>query len=446
MATTVLPPGPRGHFLTGHLSELKRDWLGALTRYAREYGDFVPLRLGPKPAFLLGHPDLIESVLVAMNRSFNKSPTLRNGRRLFGNGLLMSEDSFWRRQRRLMQPAFHQERIVGYGRTMVAYTQELLDDWPDGAARELQGDFSALTLKIVCRTMFGTDASGLTDQVEAATATISRRFSNRLGGLSLLLPDGLPLPGNFAFLRAADRLDEIIYTIIDQRRRSAGDPRDMISLLLAARTRDGSQMSDRELRDELMTLFLAGHETSALTLTWAVWLLAQHPAVEARLLAELDQVLGGRPAGAEDLAALPYTEAVVRETLRLYPPAWALARETLKPVEIGGYPVPAGAIVIMPQWVVQRDPRWYDQPDEFRPERWLDGLVERLPEFAYFPFGGGGRQCIGIEFARMEAALVLATVVRQFRFELDPSRAVTPWPADTLRPREGVRATVRWRA
>jgi cytochrome P450 len=445
MARTVLPPGPRGHFLTGHLSELKRDWLGSLTRYAREHGDVVALRLGSKQAVLISHPELIKSVLIGRNREFTKSALLRDGRRLFGNGLIMSGDDFWRRQRKMIQPGFHRERVMDYSRTMVGYTQQMLDGWHDGQRREIHSDLMALTLRIVCRTLFGADATGLTERVEAATTTAARHFSERTGNLGVMLPESLPLPANVAYLRAAQELDDIILGIIDRRRRSGEDPDDLLSMMLTARDDLGRPMTDEQLRDEMMTLFLAGHETTAAALSWVFWLLGQHPRVEERLLAELDSELGGRPATAEDLPALPYADAVVAEALRLYPPIWALARETIEPCEVGGYQVPAESLVITSQWVVHRDRRWFHEPLAFRPERWLGGQTHRTTDFTYFPFGGGARQCIGLVFARVEALLVLAAIAPRFHLELDPNHSVVPWPSVTLRPRGGVRVILRQR-
>jgi cytochrome P450 len=405
----------------------------------------VGLRLGSKQAVLVSQPSLIKSILIGRNREFTKSALLRDGRRLFGNGLIMSGDEFWRRQRKMIQPGFHHERVMDYSRTMVAYAEQMLDGWRDGERREIHSDLMALTLRIVCQTLFGADATGFTERVEAATTTAARHFSERTGNLGVLLPESLPLPANVAYLRAAQTLDDIIFGIIDRRRRSGEEPDDLLTMMLSARDDLGRPMTDEQLRDELMTLFLAGHETTAASLSWIFWLLGQHPRVEERLLAEFDSELGGRPATAEDLPALPYADAVVAEALRLYPPIWALARETIGPCEIGGYEVPAESLVIASQWVVQRDRRWFHEPAAFRPERWLGGQTQRTTDFTYFPFGGGARQCIGLDFARVETVLVLAAIASRFDLELDPNHVVVPWPSVTLRPRDGVRVTLRRR-
>jgi cytochrome P450 len=252
------------------------------------------------------------------------------------------------------------------------------------------------------------------------------------------VPEFIPTPRNLAYREAARRLDAVIYGILRERRRAARDTGDLLSLLLGAQDEDGSRMTDRQLRDEVMTLFLAGHETTANALAWTWWLLAQHPEVEARLHAELHDALNGRAAALDDLPRLRYTECVVSEAMRLYPPAWAMGREALEDVELAGYRIPRGSQVLMSQWVMHRDPRWFEEPERFWPERWAGDLARRLPKFAYFPFGGGPRVCIGSSFAMIEAVLVLATLAQEFRLELVPGQTIRPWPTITLRPRPGI--------
>ncbi len=438
MATGHLPAGPPGHFLSGNLAELRRDWLGAFTRYAREYGDFVPFWVGPRRMVLLSHPDLIEYVLLTHNRDFIKSPILRRSSRLLGRGLVTSEGDFWRRQRRLSQPAFHRQRIEGYGQTMVAYAERMLERWRTGERRDVHAEMMELTLAIVAKTLFDADVADEASEIGAAITTAQERFNARLNSILFMIPDVIPLPGNLAYLRAANRLDRTIYRIIEQRRSSGEDRGDLLSMLLHARDDDGSQMTDRQLRDEVMTLFIAGHETTAIALSWTWYLLARHPRVEERLDAELREVLGGRPPTVDDLPRLRYAEMVVAEAMRLYPPAWAMGREALAPCVIGGYPVARGTILVMSQWVMHRDPRYFERPDAFEPERWADGLAKRLPRFAYFPFSGGPRQCIGSGFAMMEAILLLAAIAQRFRLEVPAGHVVSPWPTATLRPRGGV--------
>jgi cytochrome P450 len=259
-----------------------------------------------------------------------------------------------------------------------------------------------------------------------------------------LLPDTLPLPGNLTFLRTADRLDRIVYRIIEQRRRDAAEGNDLLSLLLRIHDEDGTRMTDRQLRDEVMTLFLAGHETTAIALSWTWYLLAEHPEVERKLIAELAEVLGGRAPTVADLPRLRYAEHVISESLRLYPPAWIISREAIQPVEIGGHRIEKGQLAMVSQWVLHRDPRFWERPDEFVPERWA---VEKptWPRFAYFPFGGGPRICIGAGFAMMEAVLILASIARRFRLVLEPGQQIVPWPSLTMRPRHGVRVRLEGR-
>jgi cytochrome P450 len=453
------PAGPRGHFLTGVLPELGRDPLGFLTACARRYGDFVPMRLGLLPGLLLSHPDLVEEVLVTQHRHFVKGPTVRR-LRVLGNGLLASEGELWRRQRRLMQPAFHRQRVAGYADTMVRHTERMLAGWRDGETRDVVGDMMALTMGIVAETLFGVGlpgGPGTLAEMGAALAEIGGHFNSRTYSLLFFLPDAVPTPGNLRLRRATARLDRVIYGIIGERRRGGGaDSGDLLSLLLRARDEpdeDGGRepgqgargMTDRQLRDEVMTLFLAGHDTTALALSWTWTLLAQHPQAEARLHAELREVLGGRAPAAADLPRLRYTEHVLTEALRLYPPAWAVGRQAAADCEIGGRRVPRGTVVTISQWVIHRDPRFFADADAFRPERWAGGLTGRLPRYAYFPFGGGPRVCIGTGFAMTEAVLLLATIAQRFRLALEPGFAVTPQPFVTLRPKHGVRAVLRQR-
>lgn len=442
----VLPPGPEGRFPTGNLLDYTRDHLGFLTRCAREYGDVVGLRFVNVPVYLLNHPDHVEYVLVRNNRNFVKSRGERISLGFLGNGLLTSEGSFWRRQRRLAQPAFHRQRIDAYGKVMVECAGRMVAGWRDGEIRDTHEDMERLTLEIVARTLFGVPLrSAEFEEVGEALATISRRFAGR-GGVFFQVPEKIPTPGNLRMRRAIRRLNALIYGIIRDRRASGEDAGDLLSMLLAARDEEtGEGMTDEQLRDELMTVFIAGHETTANALSWTWHLLAGHPEVESRLIQELRAVLSGRPPVVEDLPRLRYTDMVVKESMRLYPPAWAFGRETLEDCEIGGYHVPAGTQLIMSQWVMHRDPRYYEDPGEFRPERWGDGSVEKLPKYAYFPFGGGPRLCIGQSFAKMEAVLLLATIAQRFRLRPAPGERVTPQPSITLRPRNGMRMVLEKR-
>jgi cytochrome P450 len=441
VATAALrkrPPGPKTHWFWGNLREFRRDRLGFLTECARTYGDVVSLRFAHRRMMLVSHPDLVEQVLVANNRHYIKHFALRMTKSTLGNGLLTSESDFWRRQRRLAQPAFHRERIAAHAGVMVALTERMLEGWSDGRALDIQDAMMRVTLEIVAQTLFGADVSGESADASAAMETTLRCFTARVGKI-VRLPESFPTPTNLRLRRAVRRLDAIIFDMIAKRRASTEDRGDLLSLLLHAHDEDdGGQMTDRQLRDEAMTLFMAGHETTANTLAWAWLLLSRHPEVEARLHAELDAVLGGRAPTFADLPRLCYTEHVITETLRVYPTVWILGREAIEPTEVGGYEVPVGTTVYMSQWVVHRDGRYFDDPEVFRPERWADGLAKRIPRYAYFPFGGGPRICIGNGFAMMESVLMLATIARRFRLALVPGASVTLMPTMTLRADGGI--------
>jgi cytochrome P450 len=438
----MLPPGPKGRFLTGNLLDYSRDQLGYLTRCAREYGDVVRLRFVNVRVYLLNHPDHVEYVLIRNNNNFIKSRGQRHSLGFLGGGLLTSEGPLWRRQRRLAQPAFHQERISAYGGTMVECAERTVSAWQDGEVRDVHEDMARLTLEIVAKTLFGTLLTKELEEVGEALAVIAKRFAGR-GGVLFQIPKSIPTPGNLRFRRAIRRLDEIVYGIIRRRRASGEDayPRgDLLSILLAARDEEtGEAMSDEQLRDEVMTILLAGHETTANALSWTWYLIAGHPEAEAKLFEELREVLAGRAPTAEDLPRLGYADAVIKESMRLYPPVWAFGREALKDCKIGGYHVPAGTQLVMSQWVMHRDPRYYENPGKFRPERWTEDSAEKPPKYAYFPFGGGPRLCIGRPFAKMEAVLLLATIAQRFQFSPASGRPVMPQPSITLRPKGGTK-------
>jgi cytochrome P450 len=339
----------------------------------------------------------------------------------------------------MMQPAFQRDQIAAYGATMVEISERTLDSWQDGETRDLQFEMMRLTLAIAAKTLFDADVTEQAGGIGAAVGVGLRETNARMNSLLLLfLPDRFPAPSNLRLQRAIRELDAVVYGIIGRRRSGAGSAIDLLARLLSARDEDGTAMSDRQIRDELVTFLVAGHETTAVALSWIWYLLATHPEAEARLLDEVRSVLGGRMPSVADLPALPYTSMVVQEGLRLYPPAWAISRDARTDTQLGGYPIARGTAVLMSQWVVHRDPRWFDEPDAFRPERWQDGLAERLPRFAYFPFGGGQRQCIGNSFALQEAALILAATVQRFHLSLAPGTRVAPDPSLTLRPRFGV--------
>lgn len=375
-------PGPPRHWLFGNLKEFGRDQLGAMTRWAQTYGDVVSARFGPRQVVFLNHPDLVEEVLVNQNRKFIKHYRLRKIKRSLGQGLLTSEGEFWRGQRKLAQPAFHRERIAAYGRLMVDYTERMLQSWRDGQTRDAQADMMHLTLEIVAKTLFDAEIGGDTADASEAMETLMCAFIARSGSL-ITAPHWIPTPLNVRVEHAIGRLERILMAVIAARRESGEDRGDLLSMLLHAQDEEsGRRMSDKQLRDEVMTLFMAGHETTANTLAWTWVLLSRHPDVVARLHAELDQVLGDRAPTVVDLPRLKYIESIVNETLRVYPTVWVIGREATEPVELGGYLIPAGMTVFMPQWVIHRDGRWFDDPLAFRPEH---GLTARFSGFIATP-------------------------------------------------------------
>jgi cytochrome P450 len=435
------PPGPKPHFLIGNFPLGGPDPLSVFAEWAHRFGDIFYYRAGWIHVYFLNRPDYIESVLVTQHQNFIKDRVVRNSRWLFGDGLLTNEGAPWLRQRRLIQPVFHRDRIASYAEIMTRYTGEMLDTWKDGEPREIHQDMMHLTLRIVAKVLFSVEVTEETARI-ASVLNLLMRYGS---GGKMVLPAFLrylPIPSMLQVRRAVRHLDEMVYGIVRQHRASAIDNGDLLSMLLTAQDEDGSRMTDRQLRDEAMTFILAGHETTALSLSWIWFLLSDHPEAEQKLQRELRDVLEGRVPGMQDLMRLSYTEKVVKEAMRLYPPAWGLARTALSDCEIGGFKVPAGANVVMSQWVMHRDPRFYTHPEQFDPDRWSSESAQRLPRFAYFPFGGGPRLCIGASFAMMEATLLLATIAQRFQLRLVPGHPVVPVPSITLRPRHGIKAVV----
>jgi cytochrome P450 len=410
-------------------------------RWRDDYGDFVPIRFGPFRAHVAFGPAEIEEVLVDRAADFRKSFGTRMLIPLLGRGLLTAEGDDWLRHRRLASPAFHRERVEGYGRTMARYAQDAVDSWTPGQRVDLHDEMTALTLRIVARTLFDTDVTTRIEEVARIGNWIQDFYYLRFASLRFLIPTWLPTPGNRRLAAATRRLDDVVYGIIRERRPDE-DRGDLLSMLLLARDEEGTGMPERQVRDEVMTLLLAGHETTALALSWAFLLLDRNPAARDRMEAELAAVIGDREVTPADVAALPFTQAVVNETLRLYPPAYVTGREAVRDTTIGGLAIPRRHIVLISIYTTHHDPRFYPEPDAFRPERWLDGLERRLPRGAFIPFGLGSRKCIGSSFAMMEATLLLATIARRWRFELAPGEIPTH-PSITLRPAAAMPGSMR---
>jgi cytochrome P450 len=422
---------------------MQQNPLDYFTAMARDYGDVSGMRIGRFRSLFINHPDLIEDVLVNDARKYHKGRILQANKFLFGEGLLTSEGDFWLRQRRLAQPAFHRARVSTYAATMAEYAEQMAATWRGGEERDIHEEMMQLALRIVGKTLFDADVTRDAKEVGETLDILLRIAANF--GRTILVPMWVPSPRNIRAKLGIRRLEKVIYRIIAERRASGHDAGDLLSILLQAQDEDGTHMNDRQLRDETITLFLAGHETTANTLSWTWMLLAQNPAVEKKFHEELDGVLGGRAPTLDDLQKLTYLNHVLTESLRLFPTAWGMARLAAEEHEIAGYPVHVGYGVAFAQWVVHRDARWFDAPLEFRPERWENGLAKQLPRFAYFPFGGGPRQCIGNTFALMEASVVLATIGQKYRFELVPGHKVTPMASITLRPRDGIRVKLEAR-
>ncbi|MCS6800327.1 MAG: cytochrome P450 [Chloroflexota bacterium] len=420
-----------------------RDKIGFLRALAAEYGDVASLARWPYLVVLLCHPDDVRDVLVTHQQQFVQGPSIRWIKAVLGEGLLGSEGELHRRHRRMMQPAFHRRRIAGYAEAMGRRALHLAACWHDGETIDAARAMMELTLAIVAETLFGADVTGDARELGAAVSIVNAYMAERTVDPFAEIRHRLPFPETRRYRRAVRTLDTAIAALIQQRR-ATGDTGDLLSMLIAAAA-DGA-MSDRHLRDEVLTLFLAGHETTANLLSWTMMLLAAHPAVAERLEEEVDCVLGDRTPTMDDLPRLRYAEMVLSESLRLYPPVWAMSRRALRDYHVGPYLLPAGSVVVVSPAVTHRDPRWYPDPDRFDPDRWLPEAVAARPKFSFFPFGGGSRQCLGEGFAWLEATIILATLVRRWRFlpvsELPPATE----PLVTLRPKGRLLLAVRRRA
>jgi cytochrome P450 len=436
-----LPPGPRGTLIGGNLRQIGPRRVDFFLELARTYGPVAHFRVGRHRIFLISDPDLIEQILVTDAKHYIKHFGARVFKPVLGNGLVTSEGQFWLRQRRLIQPAFLKARVQSYAPHMAELAKAMLARWQPGANVDVESEFSHLTSAIALKALFGLDEHGDRERLNESLRLAFDLMAARLNW-PFQIPLWLPTPANRRLSRAIAELDGVIDGFIAAGRARPQPGDDLLSTMIAAQHEDGSQMSDRQLRDEAMTLYLAGHETTALTLAWAWYLIAGNPQVEEKLVAEWRAVLGGRSPAAADLAALPYTNAVISESMRLYPPVYAIGREAMRDMEIGGYRVRRGYTLLMSQWVSHRDPKYFPDPERFWPERWSDGLAARLPKYAYYPFGGGQRICIGSHFALMEAAIVLATVGQHYRFTVDSDAVIDVKPQITLLPAGGIPATL----
>lgn len=432
-----LPPSVKADWIGGHFRSFRKAPTEFLTRLAT-LGDIAYFRMASQPAFLVNHPDLIRDVFVVNAHKFHKGRALQRAKALLGEGLLTSEGESHLRQRRMMQPAFHKNRIAEYSHIMVEYADRTTDKWKDGEVRNIHDDMMHLTLKIVGKTLFNADVEDESDEIGAAMTTFSDLFNFLLMPFSEWLQK-LPIPHAKRYRHARDSLNSIVFNIINERRLSGDDTGDLLSMLLATRDEtDGSAMSDEQIRDEALTLFLAGHETTAIALTWTLYLLSQNREAEAKLQRELN-ALHTTPTF-DDLPLLKYAEAILAESMRLFPPAWVIGRLAIESHEIDGYRIPVGSLVLVSPYVLHRDARFWDSPDEFRPDRWRSLSVKEAGQKGiYFPFGGGVRRCIGEGFAWTEGILLLATIARRWKLRMVPEQRVELKPMITLRPKFGMR-------
>ncbi len=443
--TAHYPPGPDTNFYQAVRSTLRQQQnrLGFLIDVAQTYGDIVHFHTGLRHIYLLNHPDTIHTVLVEQADKFYKTrPFKRALGQFIGQGLLAIDGELHRRERRLAQPAFHHKRIEAYADIMVEHTLQVINQWHEGQRYSIDQEMMKITLGIVAKTLFNAEVAGDAETV-GRSMTILQDAVTRYFRSLVHLPQWLPTPQNRREQQAIAALDRIILNIINQRRSSGEDKGDLLSMLLLAADEDGSQMSIQQVRDEVISLFVAGHETTANTLTWTWYLLGQHPDVLTKLWAEVDTVLNGRNPTLQDLTRLTYTAMVIHETLRLYPPAWVITREAIAPVEVGGYTLQPGNVVVTSPYITHRHPRYFPDPEQFRPERFAEGWEKTIPRFAYFPFSGGPRICIGQSFALMEATLILATIARQYQLELVPDQQIGLDPLVTLRAKHGIRVIIK---
>src|SRR6266699_2643266 len=431
-----IAPGPRGNFLFGSARKIQRDPLQFGLTMTHQYGDIVRLRFLLWPAYLVNHPDSVKYVLQENQRNYNKDIyPYRVFQPLLGRGLVTNDGKSWFHQRHLIQPAFHRKRLAAFGTLMTGATAMMLDKWQGFAERDQSLDVAAemlrLTLHIVSKALFDIDLSKETHIVGQAVTTVNKLLSDYI--YAPFPSFSIPTPRNRRYLVACGTLDQVVHGIITQRRQLNTDTDDLLSLLLLARDEEtGQGMNDRQIRDELMTMLLAGHETTANTLSWTWYLLSQHPEVEQRLYTEIDEVLGGALPTIEHLPELKYTNMVLEEALRLYPPACILSRKAIADDELGGYRIPANSMIIVSPYAIQHHPDYWPDPESFDPERFTPERSAGRSHYAYFPSSSGPRMCIGSSFAMMEAQLILATIAQRYQLRMVPGHQVEPQMLVTL--------------
>ncbi len=440
-----LPPTVKTDFIGGHFRSFRKNPTEFLTKLSK-LGDVSSFKVGGVQAFLINHPDLIRDLLVTNHAKFIKGRALQRAKGLLGEGLLTSEKEFHLRQRRMIQPAFHRTRINEYAKAMIEFGEKMSSEWRDGEIRNIDKEMMRLTLWIVGKTLFSANVEDEAMEVGKAMTTIVSMFNFMLFPFSEIL-EKLPLPPIKKLKNARNTLDEVIYKIIDERRKSGEDTGDLLSMLLMAQDEEtGNAMTDKQVRDECLTLFLAGHETTANALTWTFYLLSQNPASEAKFHAELAEILGDKPITPEDYPRLKYTEQILAESMRLFPPAWTVGRLATAEHEFGGYLIPPKSLVLASQFVMHRDARFWENAEDFQPERWEKlSIKEAGNKFIYFPFSKGIRNCIGEGFAWMEGVLLLAILGRNWNLSLAPEQKIGLQAMITLRPKFGMKMKIEKR-
>lgn len=442
MTAQTVPPGPKGKFISGCADRVTHDRIGFLTELYREYGELSRFTVWGQEIYVVTRPDHVKEILVTNHKNFHKSRALKMARYVLGDGLLTSEDDLHKRQRRMLQPAFHSQRVNAYGQIMAEYAARHAARWDEqglhGHPVDMWHEMMRLTLAIVAKTLFDADVESEADEIGEALTTIIGLFE-RISNPAAMLLTLLPTPRNFRFMMARRRIEKTIYRMIDSRRAEGTDHGDLLSMLLRAQDEDdGGVMTNKQVRDEVITLFLAGHETTANALTWTWYLLSQHPESEVRLHEELDTVLGGRLPTPADMPQLEYTRRVLAEAMRLYPPAYLIGRTALNDFKLDQYTIPKGAVVLLSPYLSHRNPEYFPEPDRFDPDRWEPELQEERHKFAYYPFGGGPRTCIGEPFAWMEGILLIAVLAQRWQMRLVPGHPIDYDAQITLRPKYGM--------
>ncbi|MBV8213452.1 MAG: cytochrome P450 [Verrucomicrobia bacterium] len=439
-STVADPPGPTGLSAIILCLSRQRDPLRELGELARKYGDIVHMQLGSRHDYLVNHPDHIKKILCAPQSEMARS-TPPGLKRLLGSGLLTSQGDYHRRHKRLLAPAFHRELVRQWGSTIVTECERLRDCWQDRTELDVEYEMLRLTLAIVLKVFLRVDLKERTDEIATAANTLIQMIHCRTLPVIDDLLDKVALGRIRRFKHARDRFDTIVYRMIRERRASSSPEHDLLSALLQVQDEEtgSSALTDQEIRDEVVTMLIAGHETTAHALTWTWFLLSQHPQVELKLHAELDSVLNGRLPVVDDLESLPYNRMVFSEAMRLYPPVWIVARRNPNAWSLGNYTFPPGSFIFLSQYLIQRDPRFFPDPDRFDPERWAPNAVTQRPRYSYFPFGGGPRQCLGEGLAWIIGLLVLASIGQRFQFSLVPRQQIALEPLITLRPKYGMR-------